>query len=615
MTKAYSRSSAQFTKRRAIDLNSQRTLFVSCVLVPVIFGLYSIWLGADSNWDLTNYHLYNPFAWLNRRLAMDLAPAGFQSYFNPLLDVPFYWMNEHFPPRLVGFLMGALHGMNFLLLLGIARSALPGLPDEDGRRVPLLLAVAGVLSASLLTGLGNSMGDDTTALFTLAGLLVLVSKWERLSEGVAGAGLVAASGMIVGLGVGLKLTTACYALAMCIALLSYPVRALVRIRLSFIFGVGVLVGLCISGGYWMFHMWQTFGNPLYPQFGKFFPNALAQPLASSDVRWLPHGAFENAMWPFVFSVNPRRLGEVPVRQMIWPIAYLLFWCWLSIAVLRRSAQRECGALDSRAKFLVLYVAIGYLIWMRIFSVYRYVVAIEVLLPTVVFVFATRLWGYRSGRRAAGWLIGLATAFALVGGVKSWGHEGWTDPLYHAEVPSIAQPARTTAIIYSMSSGWAWLATLFPHEVAFTQLDGSFPATAAFNDRIRQLVNSRGGEGFAIIDGAYNWRVDSIATGNRLLGKTGLTGSARGCAFLGWVTTKLHLHARLEMIDGDPAQCRLGVRADDFIDVAAKERALAEQAVPAFDRLGLPIDPRSCRPYRAWIGTGVYAYQWCRVRAR
>jgi hypothetical protein len=32
-------------------------------------------LGLDSNWDLRNYHLYNPHAWLTGRMAIDIAPA------------------------------------------------------------------------------------------------------------------------------------------------------------------------------------------------------------------------------------------------------------------------------------------------------------------------------------------------------------------------------------------------------------------------------------------------------------------------------------------------------------------------------------------------------------
>src|SRR4051812_28066674 len=93
-------------------------------LVPVLFGLLSVFLGQDDNWDLKNYHWYNPYALLHGRLDLDMAPGQWQSYFNPLIDVPYYVLSTSLPGPLVGFLMGALHGLNFLLLVAIARRLL-----------------------------------------------------------------------------------------------------------------------------------------------------------------------------------------------------------------------------------------------------------------------------------------------------------------------------------------------------------------------------------------------------------------------------------------------------------------------------------------------------------
>lgn len=251
--------------------------------MPVLLGLYSIWLDADANWDLYNYHLYNPFAWLHGKLSIDLAPADMQSYFNPLMDAVLFTLNPHVPSRLVGFLLGTLHGLTFVLATGIARCAWPCALETDRRRVTVLFAAAGTLmansagtfTANFLAGLGNSMGDDTTALFVLSGVLAVLSNWTRLSRSDS-AGLAGSigSGVLVGLGTGLKLTNAnaVFAISLCLSLLGYPMSLLARIRISFCFGLGVLSGIPITGGHWMVHMWTLFGNPLYPQFGaRSFP--------------------------------------------------------------------------------------------------------------------------------------------------------------------------------------------------------------------------------------------------------------------------------------------------------------------------------------------------------
>lgn len=605
-------------RRRMIDLNTPRTLAIARLLVPICFGLYSLWLGADANPDLYNYHIYNPYAWLHDKLLIDLAPAGIQSYFNPLLDLLLYFANTHLPSRLVGFVMGALHGLSFVFILGIAQRVLPDLPEGDRHRVSLLLALAGCLTANFLSGLGNSMGDDTTALFSLGGLLMLVSGWQQF--GVWAARTVAttvAGGVVVGLGVGLKLTNAVYAVAMCAALVCYPGYAVVRLRLAILFGLGVLLGFAATGGYWLFEMWRTFGNPLYPQFGAHFPNPLARSDAMGDARWRPHGWFETAFWPFIFSLNSHRLGEISIRQIIWPVVYVLFWLWVAVGAIRMISRRTIAAkLDARARFVVLFVALAYLIWMEGFSIYRYIVAIEVLVPLVVWVLLHQLLPNRPARHLAGWLIMIASAVVVIGGARTWGHEGWSDPLWHAEVPSIAEPQRTTVVIAATRSrAWAWLAPLFPDKVAFMQIESSFPGTPAFGERMRELARQRGGPIYAMTDGEHNWRVDNIAAMNRIVGGLGLTRGEGGCNALRWTITRLRLHASVVSLATDGNACELGLRVDDVRDIAAENRADLASAVPIFERNGFTLDLSTCVPYQAGIGKGVLVYQWCRVSLR
>ena len=590
---------------------------MACVLVPLCFGLYSLWLGADSNWDLYNYHMYNPFAWLHGKLLVDLAPAGVQSYFNPLLDSLLYLAYTHLPSRVVGFSLGVLHGLSFILVLGIARRVLHDLPERERYRVPLLLALAGCLTANFLSGLGSSMGDDTTALFGLAGLLILMSGWERLDQrGWPSIAIAIAAGVALGLGVGLKLTNAVYAVAMCAALLLYPARAVTRVRIAFLFGVGVLLGFAATGGYWPWQMWKTFGNPLYPQFGHLFPNPLVQPDAMGDPRWRPRGWLEALFWPFIFTFHSQRVGETPIRQIIWPVVYVLFWLWVAVSVMRKVTGRKGAALAPRARFVVLFVALGYALWMEGFSIYRYIVVIEMLVPLVVWVLLHRLLPAPAARRLAGWILVIASAVVVTGGARTWGHEGWSDPLWHAETPTIAEPHRTTVVLATTrGKGLAWLATLFPDQLAFMQLESSFPGTPAFSERMHEVARKRGGPIHAIVDGEYNWRIDNVATMNQIADSLRLTRSESGCNALRWTIGRLRLHASVMPATGGNRQCKLALRADDVQDPVARNRADVEAAVPVFERNGFTLDPATCVPYRAGIGTGVVVYQWCDVSLR
>ena len=46
-------------------------------------------------WDLLNYHYYNAFAFLHNRLNYDIVLGGENSFFNPLPDLPLYWMIQY----------------------------------------------------------------------------------------------------------------------------------------------------------------------------------------------------------------------------------------------------------------------------------------------------------------------------------------------------------------------------------------------------------------------------------------------------------------------------------------------------------------------------------------
>ena len=54
----------------------QQRRAVLAIAAPLIFGLASLTFGRNTNWDLRNYHWYNPYAWLTDRYQIDIAPAG-----------------------------------------------------------------------------------------------------------------------------------------------------------------------------------------------------------------------------------------------------------------------------------------------------------------------------------------------------------------------------------------------------------------------------------------------------------------------------------------------------------------------------------------------------------
>lgn len=596
-------------------LNTPRAHVWSCMLVPLFFGVLSLWFGADSNWDLLHAHLYNGYAWLDGRLNVDLAPAGMQSYFNPLLDASYYWMSTRWPGPLTGFVMGTLHGLNFVLLLGIARRALPDLPEEDRYRLPLLLALTGCFTANFLSALGNSMGDDTTALFVLGALLIVLRHWEFFGAGGRKALLaVLAAGLVVGLGTGLKLTNAVYALALCAAFLTLPLGWVSRLRLAFLFGVGTLFGLAVTGGWWFAEMWTVFHNPLFPQFSSLFPNPLSRPVMVADTSWLPKGVLQTLLWPFFFSWDSHRVGQAHLRQFIWALLYVLFWWWAFRALWARFRAGRREAVDARAAYLIATVAVGYFLWMELFSIYRYLVPLELLAPLLAFILLRQLLPYLKARRAAAWTLTIATLVVVLGGVTTWGHEPWSEEMYQVELPPLSQPDRTTVLFSGHEAPLTWLAVFFPHELSFVGLSEGFPESLRYAQRAHAIIAARGGTVYAFAPAHHNWRADDVERAQTWAGRLGLTGSAQGCSTLIWLVDHLHLHASVQPAEaGDTsAACRLDLLPEDREDTTAEDRASAEQTERLLQRYDMAMDPQSCVLLTAHLGQGTYPYQWCEV---
>lgn len=598
-------------------LNSARAQIHAAVLVPIAFGIWSLLLGADSNWDLRNYHLYNAFAFLHDKLGTDFAPAGFQSYFNPLLDIPYYLAINHLPPRLLGFLMGVIHGLNFVLVLAICRKLLFWLPDADRQRTPILLALAGCLTANFLSELGSTMGDNATALFCLASILVTLHVIPTLSTRPAQAmGMLAAAGVLAGMAAGLKLTNAPYAVAICLGLLTLPVSPATRVQAAFVFGIGVLAGLAGTAGFWFYTMWQTFGNPLFPQFGNLFPNPLASASGVTDTSWLPKGLWQQLFWPFIISADAKKVGQIPIRQVIWAIAYVLLILLAVQGLAAKLRRSETRRLAPDARFLVVVVVLGFILWMKIFSIYRYLVPMDLLAPLVIYLLFTRLLPYSRARATASWVIAIATLLVLLGGFRTWGHEGWSDKPFHVDVPALADPARTTVLTTGDDPPWGWLIMAFPPEVAFAQINGNFPKGPAFSSRIDSMIAGRNGPVHVLIKGGDDVYPERAARMKAWADRLGLTSTPSRCAALQWVIDRFRVRASVSAAEpaASDAACQLQKQAPDpYPDIDAENKAHQNKAQQVLSTYGYSLDPQSCSLHSAGIGDDRQMFQWCAVR--
>jgi len=596
--------------RRTAWLNHPRAGRAAMALVPALFGLMAVWLGQDDGWDMRNYHLYNVHALMTGRIGFDLAPAGFQSYFNPTIDLPYYFLNRWLAPPLVGFVLGALHGLNFVLLAGIARELV-----GKHQRLVLLLAGACMFAPGFLSELGNTMGDNLTALFVLGSLYIVLRYWDGLPQWRAATALgMAGAGVLMGMSAGLKLTNATYALALCLALLTVSLPWWQRLRLALVFGVGVLGGMAATAGWWFVKMWNTFGNPLFPQFNNIFHSPLATESGVIDFYFRPVGWIENLLWPFIFALNPRRVSELPMKLAVWPLLYLLLAAFAVAWLLRRvragNAGRDGGrqrsappSLDPRGAFTLVFLVLAYAIWMRMFSIYRYLVPLELLAPLMIWI----VWRSLAPSRQR--LAGVALALLVVGvfPIANWGHQAWGERAFSAEVPPLATPAQSIVFLAQPHPPSGWMSIFLPHEVKVVSVGTGFPQSPAWQALREKAIAERAGPHYVLFAASKNDRDGSRLRKLAVAQALGMTDSPSGCRKLTWL-----LKRTVEVRNLPDGGCTFDLPPKYRLDLAALDRATAETIAQNLAQHGLKLDAGSCATYQAAVGKEPYPYRMCRV---
>ncbi|MCC6506826.1 MAG: hypothetical protein IT475_15460 [Aquimonas sp.] len=480
--------SAWWSQQLQLLLSEDGLIRFGWVVVAVGVAAVTLSHGQDRNWDLLNYHLYNPLAlWEGRTL--DVLPAQLQSWYSPFLDLPTHLLAT---ARLHGAWISLWLAVPAILAIGIVWRVVVDhtrhLATADRWAFAAIALVLLLTSSAGGASLGATFNEWPIAAAMVFALYILLGMAEV--RDVRYRRLVLAA-LVAGAAAGLKLT----ALPYCVALGAAAAVALPagqRINGLLIFGLSGLIGGLITLGPWAIRVWQATGNPLFPYYNQWFQSPDADITSYVFSLYRPETWWETVASPWHLATGARWFSELPTADA----RLLLGWLAVVAFVLRVWRNKlSMTVLDKRETILAVFFVVSYAGWMALHTIHRYTIGLELVAVLLLVVGLAH-------RRAAGLALGmvLMTLLQLVTVSPDWGRGAYTTPFAFNAHPNY--PGGSVLASFS-GAPIGYVAVGLPTEVPLLGLNNNLVSTTTC--RRWQLDGLR-----ALHSAKYLWTVQSDA---------------------------------------------------------------------------------------------------------
>lgn len=449
---------------------SIRPTFAPLALALAAAGLASLAAGQDANWDLLNYHLYNPWAWLTGRYGFDVVPAHLQTFHAPLADVPFYLMVAgDWPPRAIAFAQALPAGVAAYFVYRLARLAFDDLERPLAVTAIAAAVIVGVTGPNARSLIGTTMNEWHAAAPLLAALFLLA---RDVKAGSVRASTLVLAGALAALACALKLTAAGGALALAIAL--GFARGLRRGSVeALVFVCAMLAGVVLLLGPWLAQTYALTGNPLFPYFNGVFASPWLPADWTFDKAFGPRTPVQWLTLPFDLLRPPQGyVSEQRYRDARFPLVAALSLVALLAPPLLRALGREgprspFGAgpgAPALLRFGGAFFAVAFVLWAWLHAIHRYLLTLEVLSGIMLVALVVALVPQRARIVA---VVALAVVVVATTRAPNW----WRVPFGERFVAVTAPPIAADALVLVHGAPLAFVLPSLPPGVRFAGIAG------------------------------------------------------------------------------------------------------------------------------------------------
>ncbi|HEX2543245.1 MAG TPA: hypothetical protein VHL79_00105 [Ramlibacter sp.] len=233
------------------------------------------------SWDALNHHIYLGWAAEGGRFDKDYLASNLQATQFPYLYWPVYKLAmANVSGVVAGSVLALLHLLAVPPAWWVARLLLPqeGLAGVGLRVAAVALGFMSAVPLKTLEATGNDLLVAIPVLwavaFALHATVATAAPASRLRAAVV-------AGLFAGAAVACKFSNGPLVILLPLVFAFAADPWSMRVQLAVRCAIATLVGFAVTYGYWGWHLWQTFGNPMYP-----FVESVFAPLRAAT-GWTP----------------------------------------------------------------------------------------------------------------------------------------------------------------------------------------------------------------------------------------------------------------------------------------------------------------------------------------
>lgn len=356
--------------KQCIKKHPNLSFGVAAACLAVINALEA---GPDTFWDTLNYHFYTPFAILNGRLMLDIAPAGVHSYFNPTADFYYYfcWQLLAGWPKILAITQSVWYAITLFFVFKILRLCL----KQKHTLAPFILTglffffapAVFIWSAYNTADMSSSATLISSLYFTLSSLSLPKTPQKTIR--------ILLAGVLFGLTFALKYTTTPFLIAYIIVFCCCFSSFKEWLKYGLLFTAGALGTFWVAGGWWWNQMYQIFGNPLFPFYNNIFHSPYFDNAALIDYRFFSGKTWQEfLLLPLTFLyAQPMNISEGSIRGL----SLLAYWTGtVYLLINKRNPRRQHLLRHSITNKLCIFFISGYILWLAQFALLRYAMPLE-----------------------------------------------------------------------------------------------------------------------------------------------------------------------------------------------------------------------------------------------